>query len=77
MAQRFGLPQTLFFNDLEVMLDRTKPQAVAAFGTTADHPAVVEAAAGRGIHVMMEKPLAVSTAHARAHPQRAAKGRST
>ena len=32
------------------------------FGTTADHPVVVEAAAPRGIHVMMEKPLAVSIA---------------
>jgi len=75
MAERYGLPRTLFFNDLDVMLDQTKPQAVAAFGTTADHPVVVEAAARRGIHVMMEKPLAVSTSHAERIRQAAAKGK--
>jgi predicted dehydrogenase len=75
MAQRYGLPPTLFFNDLDVMLDKTKPQAVAAFGTTADHPAVVEAAARRGIHVMMEKPLAVSIADGERIRQAAAKGK--
>jgi predicted dehydrogenase len=64
MAKRHGLPASLFFDDLATMLDRTRPQAVAAFGTTFDHPAVVEAAAARGIHVMMEKPLAVSVADA-------------
>jgi predicted dehydrogenase len=75
MAERYDLPRTLFFNDLDVMLDQTKPQAVAAFGTTADHPVVVEAAARRGIHVMMEKPLAVSTADAERIRQAAAKGK--
>jgi predicted dehydrogenase len=74
MKQRYGLAPALFFNDLDVMLDQTRPQAVAAFGTTADHPAVVEAAARRGIHVMMEKPLAVSMAHAERIRQAAAKG---
>jgi predicted dehydrogenase len=64
MVARHGLPSSLFYDDLAVMLDATKPQAVAAFGTTADHPAVVEAAAPRGIHVMVEKPLAVSNADA-------------
>jgi predicted dehydrogenase len=37
---------------------------VASFTNTFDHPAVVEAAAARGMHVMMEKPLAVSNADA-------------
>ena len=58
-----------------MMLDKTRPQAVAAFGTTADHPVVVEAAARRGIHVMMEKPLAVSNADAERIRQAAAKGK--
>ena len=75
MAQRYDLPRTLFFNDLDVMLEQAKPQAVAAFGTTADHPAVVEAAARRGIHVMMEKPLAVSIADGERIRQAAAKGK--
>jgi predicted dehydrogenase len=64
MAKRHGLSASLFFDDLAAMLESTRPQAVAAFGTTFDHPAVVEAAAARGIHVMMEKPLAVSMADA-------------
>ena len=42
------------------MLDATRPCAVAAFGSIAEHVAVVEAAAHRGIHVMVEKPLAFS-----------------
>ncbi len=75
MADRYGLPRALFFNDLDLMLDKTRPQAVAAFGTTADHPAVVEASARRGIHVMMEKPLAVSTGDAGRIRQAAANGK--
>ena len=75
MVERYGLPRALFFDDLDVMLDKTRPQAVAAFGTTADHPVVVEAAARRGIHVMMEKPLAVSNADADRIRQAAAKGK--
>jgi predicted dehydrogenase len=63
-AQRYGLPDAVLFADLAAMLDRAKPEAVAAFTNTYDHPAIVEAAAPRGIDVMMEKPLAVSNAHA-------------
>src|SRR6267142_5842604 len=65
-AQRYGLAGSLFFTELGAMLDRTKPEAVASFTSTYDHPAVVEACARRRIHVMMEKPLAVSVEHARA-----------
>jgi predicted dehydrogenase len=46
------------------MLNATKPQGVLAFHSIFDHLAVVEACAPRGIHVMLEKPLAVSVAHA-------------
>ena len=63
-AQRYGLADAVLFTDLAAMLDRAKPEAVAAFTNTYDHPVVVEAAASRGIDVMMEKPLAVSNAHA-------------
>lgn len=51
---------SLFYTDLEKMLDETKPEAVAAYGSIYDHMAVVEACAPRGIHVMVEKPLATS-----------------
>ena len=66
IAERHGLATTLFFTDLATMLERTRPDAVAAFTNTYDHPMVVEACATRHIHVMMEKPLAVSLEHARA-----------
>jgi predicted dehydrogenase len=61
-GERYKLPETAQFTDLVVMLDRTKPEAVASFTNTYDHPAIVETAAARHIHVMMEKPLAVSNA---------------
>jgi predicted dehydrogenase len=75
MAERYGLPASLFHTSLDAMLDATKPEGVAGFGTTFDHKAVVEAAARRGIHVMVEKPLAVSVADARALKEAATKGR--
>jgi predicted dehydrogenase len=71
-AERLKLAETITFTNLGTMLDRVKPEAVASFTNTFDHPAVVEAAAARGIHVMMEKPLAVSNADA-ARIARAAK----
>jgi predicted dehydrogenase len=46
------------------MLDEVKPEAVAAFGSIYEHMAVVEACAPRGIHVMVEKPLATNMEHA-------------
>ena len=56
--------KTLFYADLDEMLDKTKPEAVVAFGSVYDHLQIVEACAPRGIHVMVEKPLAVSVKHA-------------
>lgn len=73
-AQRHALPDTLFFGDLETMLERVKPEAVAAFTSTYDHPQVVEACARRHVHVMMEKPLAVSVEHGRRIQRAAAAG---
>ena len=74
-AEQYGLDRALFYPTLEAMLDRAKPEAVAAFGSIREHLGVVEAAAPRGIHVMVEKPLAVSLAHARAIAALAARHR--
>jgi len=60
-----GLPRSMGYESLDRMLDESRPDAVAAFTSTADHPAVVSAASRRHVHVMMEKPLAVSLADAR------------
>lgn len=68
LAERFlkqhNLPMSLLYNSLEEMLDKTKPEAVTAFASTFQHLAVVQACAPRKIHVMVEKPLAVSMDHA-------------
>ena len=64
-AQRYGLSTDILFDSVQEMLEKTKPTAVAAFGSTFEHLAAVQAAAPRGIHVMVEKPLAVSLEHAR------------
>jgi predicted dehydrogenase len=63
-AERYKIADPALFSDLGSMLDKIKPEAVASFTNTRDHPAIVEAAAKRRIHVMMEKPLAVSNADA-------------
>jgi predicted dehydrogenase len=63
-GERYKFPESALFTDLSAMLDRTKPDAVASFTNTFDHPAIVEAAGARHIDVMMEKPLAVSNADA-------------
>jgi predicted dehydrogenase len=68
MAERFAksyhFDPGLIYNDLGKMLDEVKPEAVAAFGSIYEHMAVVEACAPRGIHVMVEKPLATNMEHA-------------
>jgi predicted dehydrogenase len=64
LTKNYGIPMELVFDSLEEMLEATKPEAVTAFGNIFDHLTVVEACAPKGIHVMVEKPLAVSMEHA-------------
>ena len=64
LSERYKFSKDLIYHDLEQMLDKVKPDAVVAFGSIYDHLAVVEACAPRGIHVMVEKPLAVNMQHA-------------
>ncbi len=63
-AKQFNLSPDLFYTDLNKMLDAVKPEAVVAFGSIYEHMAAVEACAPRGVHVMVEKPLATTIAHA-------------
>lgn len=72
-AKRYNLNADIFYTDLNKMLDAVKPEAVAAFGSIYEHMAVVEACAPRGIHVMVEKPLATNNAHAKRMEQLAKK----
>jgi len=65
LSEAHGFPMEMVFNTLEEMIAAVKPDAVAGFGTIYDHLAIVEACAPKGIHVMVEKPLAVSLDHAK------------
>lgn len=69
LAQRYatqhGYNMAIVFNSMKEMIAKTKPEAVFAFGTIYEHLEVVQTCAPLGIHVMVEKPLAVSLAHAK------------
>jgi predicted dehydrogenase len=64
MTDKFHLDPSLFYDDLNKMLDNVKPEGVLGFGTTLQHLSVVEACAPRGIHVMVEKPMATTVSDA-------------
>jgi len=63
--KQYNLPESLLYSSLNEMLDKCKPEAVCAFNSIYDHLEVVKACAPRGIHIMVEKPLAVSFDHAK------------
>lgn len=63
-SKRYGYNMNIVFDGIEEMLEKTRPEAVFAFNAIYDHLKVVELCAPRGIHVMVEKPLAVSNEHA-------------
>jgi predicted dehydrogenase len=73
-AKDSGFASGMVFTDLGKMLDQVKPEAVATFTNTYDHAMVVEACAARHLPVMMEKPLAVNMAQARAIEKAAQRG---
>lgn len=64
LAKRYNISTDIIYTDLGKMLDAVKPEALVAFGSIYAHMAAVEAAAPRGIHVMVEKPLASNLQHA-------------
>ncbi len=64
-SKQHGFSMDLVYNSMEEMIEKTKPDAVFAFNSIYDHLKTVEYCAPKGIHVMVEKPLAVSMDHAR------------
>ena len=64
LMKQYDIKPSFLYSDLNEMLARTKPEAVTAFGSIFEHLSVVEACAPRRVHVMVEKPLAVSLNHA-------------
>jgi predicted dehydrogenase len=79
LRERFGTQHKIdparLFADLDRLLTTMKPEALVVYTNTFDHLKVIETAASRGVHVMVEKPLAVSTAHARAIAAAAQRGK--
>ena len=64
-AKQYNIPEAKFYASLKAMIKGAKPQAVAAFNSIFEHLEVVQQCAPKGIHVMVEKPLAVSLNHAK------------
>lgn len=64
LSAHFGFSMNMVYPTIDEMIASVEPQAVAALGSIYEHLAVVQASAPRGIHVMVEKPLAVSLEHA-------------
>jgi scyllo-inositol 2-dehydrogenase (NADP+) len=74
-ADHNNIDHALLFTSLEQMLQKAHPQAVLVYTNTFDHRKVVETCAKYGVHVIMEKPLAVSYADALAMQKAAQQGK--
>jgi glucose-fructose oxidoreductase len=57
---QYKLDGSLFYTDLEKMLNAQHPDAVLVYTTIKDHRKVIEAAANHNIASMVEKPLATT-----------------
>ncbi|MBN8667241.1 MAG: Gfo/Idh/MocA family oxidoreductase [Chitinophagales bacterium] len=64
-TQQYGISMDIVYASMDELIRHSKPEAVLAFGSIYEHLEVVEKFAPLGIHVMVEKPLAVSLDHAR------------
>lgn len=64
-SEQYGYPMSMVYTNIEEMISSAHPEAVAAFGSIYEHLHVVEACAPKGIHIMVEKPLAVNLEHAK------------
>jgi len=73
-AERHHLPANLYFRNIQEMISQVHPQAVLVFTAPSEHRRVVEECATLGVHVMMEKPLAISYNDALAIQEAARRG---
>ena len=58
--KRYNLQPSMFYTDVNTMLEKTHPQAVLVYTAINEHRPVIEAAAAHGVSVMVEKPLTIS-----------------
>ena len=59
-AQRHHLSASLHFRSIQEMVLQSHPRAVLVFTAPSEHRRVIEECAALGVHVMAEKPLAIS-----------------
>lgn len=64
LTSQYGYPNHLIYPSLEEMFAAVRPEAVSAFNSTFEHLETVRYCAPKGIHLMVEKPLAVNWEHA-------------
>lgn len=64
LSKQFGFAMSQVYPDMQSMMKTVKPSAAVAFGSIYEHLEVVETMAPLGVHVMVEKPLAVNSEHA-------------
>lgn len=60
-VENFGVPT--LFDDYNIMLQQERFDIIICCSENAQHPDVVEACAAAGVHVVVEKPMAMSLAH--------------
>ncbi len=63
LLKKHNLPESLWFASLNDLIEKTKPAAICAFNSIYEHLEVVKICAPKGIHVIVEKPLAVNNSH--------------
>ncbi|WP_259015035.1 Gfo/Idh/MocA family protein [Emticicia fluvialis] len=56
----YKLPESLWYASLDEMIEKAKPEAVCDFRSIIEHLETVQKCAPKGVHVMVEKPLAVN-----------------
>lgn len=75
VASKYDFDKAQLFTDVDEMIAKARPQAVLVYTNTYDHRRAVETCARHGVHVMMEKPLAVSFEDAKAIQKAAHSGK--
>jgi len=64
--KEYGWPDFMLFHSEAAMIEKTHPQAVLVYTSIAGHRPAIEIAAEHNTSVMVEKPLTISLADARA-----------
>lgn len=60
VADEFDIPEAIRYTDLEVLLAEAKPEIAIVCSTTGEHTELVELLAARGVHIVLEKPFALT-----------------